>query len=95
MSRWLRAQIEMQAKVLYKQVVITRRWVAEHGGVFIESCPVETPYLRNPSIVDVSGRHYGETRYGDETAIPVCRGRASLCFPYYEFAGGESGKYAR
>ena len=53
-------QIEMQAKVLFKQVVITRRWVAEHGGVFIEKLPwVEpNPYLRNPAIVDVQGRHY-------------------------------------
>ena len=53
-------QIEMQAKVLFKQVVITRRWVAEHGGVFIEKLPwVEpNPYLSNPAIVDVQGRHY-------------------------------------
>lgn len=53
-------QLEMQAKALFKQVVITRRWVAEHGGVFIEKLPwVEpNPYLRNATITDVKGKHY-------------------------------------
>ena len=54
------AQLDMQAKALFKQVVITRRWVAEHGGVFIEKLPwVEpNPYLRNAAITDVSGKRY-------------------------------------
>ncbi len=54
------AQLEMQAKALFRQVVITRRWVAEHGGVFIEKLPwVEpNPYLRNATITDLAGRRY-------------------------------------
>lgn len=54
------AQVEMQAKALFQQVVLTRRWVAEHGGVFVEKLPwVEAnPYLRNSTIVDVAGRRY-------------------------------------
>jgi signal transduction histidine kinase len=53
-------QLDMQAKALFKQVVITRRWVAEHGGIFIEKLPwVEpNPYLRNATITDVKGKHY-------------------------------------
>lgn len=54
------AQIEMQAKGLFKQIVITRRWVADHGGVFVEKLPwVEpNPYLRNAAITDVRGKRY-------------------------------------
>lgn len=54
------AQINMQAKALFKQVVITRRWVAEHGGVYVEKLPwVEpNPYLRNAAMTDVTGKHY-------------------------------------
>jgi signal transduction histidine kinase len=54
------AQVEMQAKALFQQVVLTRRWVAEHGGVFVEKLPwVEAnPFLRNSTIVDVAGRRY-------------------------------------
>ncbi|HTG01211.1 MAG TPA: ATP-binding protein [Nitrospirota bacterium] len=54
------AQVEQQAKALFKQVVLTRRWVAEHGGVFIEKLPwVEAnPYLRNSTITDMAGRRY-------------------------------------
>jgi signal transduction histidine kinase len=53
-------QIEMQAKGLFQQIVITRRWVADHGGVFVEKLPwVEpNPYLPNSSITDVSGKQY-------------------------------------
>jgi len=59
-EKMVTAQLEMQAKALFKQVVITRRWVAEHGGVFIEKLPwVEpNPYLRNATITDVKGKHY-------------------------------------
>jgi hypothetical protein len=54
------AQINMQAKALFKQVVITRRWVAEHGGVYVEKLPwVEpNPYLRNAAITDLTGKRY-------------------------------------
>ena len=53
-------QLKMQAKALFKQVVITRRWVAEHGGVFIEKLPwvQPNPYLRNATMTDVKGKHY-------------------------------------
>ncbi len=54
------SQLDMQAKALFKQVVITRRWIAEHGGVYIEKLPwVEpNPYLRNATITDVKGKRY-------------------------------------
>ena len=39
----------MQTTVLFKQVVITRRWDAGYCEVFIEKLPwvVQNPYLRN------------------------------------------------
>lgn len=54
------AQINVQAKAVFKQVVITRKWVAEHGGVFVEKLPwVEpNPFLRNAAITDVEGKRY-------------------------------------
>lgn len=56
----LMAQINVQAKAVFKQVVITRKWVAEHGGVFVEKLPwVEpNPFLRNATITDAEGKHY-------------------------------------
>ena len=54
------AQIDVQAKALFKQVVITRRWVADHGGVYVEKLPwvEQNPYLRNSSITDTKGKRY-------------------------------------
>jgi signal transduction histidine kinase len=54
------AQIEMQAKALFQQVVITRRWIADHGGVYVEKLPWvrENPYLANATIKDMRGRRF-------------------------------------
>ncbi len=59
-EQMVRTQLEMQAKALFKQIVITRRWVAEHGGVFIEKLPwiKPNPYLPNSIITDIEGKHY-------------------------------------
>ncbi len=53
-------QVESQARVLFKQIVLTRRWIADHGGIFVEKLPwvKENPFLKNPSIVDVTGKRY-------------------------------------
>jgi signal transduction histidine kinase len=59
-EQMITSQVDMQAKALFKQVVITRRWVAEHGGVFIEKLPwmEPNPYLRNATITDATGKRY-------------------------------------
>lgn len=59
-EQMIMTQLEMQAKALFKQVVITRRWIAEHGGVFVEKLPwIEpNPYLRNATITDIKGKRY-------------------------------------
>src|SRR5574340_94435 len=53
-------QMKIQAKALFQQIVITRRWIADHGGVFVEKLPwVEAnPYLKNSHITDKEGKRY-------------------------------------
>ncbi len=53
-------QMETQAKALFQQIVITRRWVADHGGVFVEKLPwvKPNPYLEKPVIADDTGKQY-------------------------------------
>ncbi len=53
-------QVESQAKILFKQIVLTRRWVADHGGIFVEKLPwvKRNVYLKNSEIVDISGKRY-------------------------------------
>ena len=59
-ERLILAQTEMQAKALFQQVVITRRWIADHGGVFVEKLPwvKPNPYLPDSLIRDEKGRRY-------------------------------------
>lgn len=59
-ERLIMAQIEREARVLFRQVVITRAWIADHGGVFIEKLPnmKRSPYLRDDEISDQHGKKY-------------------------------------
>ncbi len=52
-------QLDMQAKAIFKQIVITRRWVADHGGVFVEKLPwvQPNPYLPDP-LMTARGKDY-------------------------------------
>lgn len=52
-------QVDLQAKVLFKQVVLTRKWIADHGGVFVWA-PGKEPsrYLSESMITDTHGRKY-------------------------------------
>ncbi len=53
-------QVGLQAKALFRQVVLTRKWIADHGGVFVEKLPWKEPsvYLDTPEIVDDAGKRY-------------------------------------
>lgn len=59
-ERLVFAQTEMQAKALFQQIVITRRWIADHGGVFVEQLPwvKPNPYLPDSLIRDEKGTRY-------------------------------------
>ena len=54
------SQTATQARMLSKQVLLTRKWVAEHNGLFLLKDPgVEpNPFLVEPEITDTKGRHY-------------------------------------
>ncbi|MBZ0157870.1 MAG: DUF3365 domain-containing protein [Alphaproteobacteria bacterium] len=53
-------QVENEARVLFRQIVITRKWIADHGGIFIEKLPwvKPTPYMRDSEIIDERGKRY-------------------------------------
>lgn len=48
-----------QARMLFRQVVITRMWIADHEGIFVEKLPwvQPNPYLENPQMEAV-GKTY-------------------------------------
>lgn len=54
------AQLDRQARSLLQQVVITRTWVADHGGLFVAKRPgLETnPFLPDTDIQDQKGEIY-------------------------------------
>lgn len=53
-------QLDIQAKSLFNQIVLTRKWIADHGGVFVEKTQGKepNPYLKEAEIIDVKGRKY-------------------------------------
>lgn len=53
-------QIDQQARALFRQIVLTRKWIADHGGIFIEKVPWEkaSPYLSESEISDSGGKKY-------------------------------------
>jgi signal transduction histidine kinase len=59
-ERLIIGQVENEARVLFKQIVLTRKWIADHGGIFVEKFPwtKASPYLRNPEVVDAAGKRY-------------------------------------
>ncbi len=53
-------QVDHQARTLLQQVIITRAWVADHGGLFVirKAGVDENPLLPESNIVDRQGRTY-------------------------------------
>ena len=45
-------QVGKQAHILFQQLVLERKWIAKHGGVYVEKRPgiKSSPYLKNPDI---------------------------------------------
>jgi len=55
-----RESIHNQARALFQQVVLTRQWISEHGGVFVEKLPWEAPnpFLKERSVTATTGKKY-------------------------------------
>lgn len=59
-ERLILQQVENEARAVFHQIVVMRKWIADHGGVFVEKLPWKEPppHLYDPGIVDAQGRHY-------------------------------------
>jgi diguanylate cyclase (GGDEF)-like protein len=59
-SRLISEQYLSTARAHFKNIVLTRRWNAKHGGVFVKKGPdnPSNPYLENPDITAVDGTVY-------------------------------------
>lgn len=55
-------QIENEGRTVFNQIVLTRKWIADHGGIFVEKLPWVKP---NPYLMEV----------GKETEITDAKGR--------------------
>ncbi|MFC1843770.1 ATP-binding protein [Thermodesulfobacteriota bacterium] len=53
-------QAARQARTIHKQILLTRRWVSDHNGLFfLKTDNVKAnPFLNDKEILDVDGRHY-------------------------------------
>ncbi len=57
-KEFLQLELEARAEAYFRSIVLTRRWNAVHGGVFVvKSRGIKSnPYLENPDITTVDGR---------------------------------------
>ncbi len=53
-------QVTLQARILFKQILLTRLWVADHGGIYVEKFPgwERDRTGRIDEIMDQNGRRY-------------------------------------
>ncbi|MDG4476329.1 diguanylate cyclase [Thiovibrio frasassiensis] len=53
-------ELKGRAQALFNSIIITRKWNALHGGVFVEKTPgmVSNPYLQSPDITASNGKTY-------------------------------------
>lgn len=87
----VRGLAERQARMLAQQIILTRKWVADHNGLFLMKGPddIPNPFLDDPEVVDTQGNQYVKrnpamvTRelslYADESAF--CRFRVTSLNP--------------
>lgn len=59
-EKLIMGQVENKARAIFKQIIITRKWIADHGGIFVEKLPWVKPsqYMENPEVKDITGKRY-------------------------------------
>ncbi len=58
-EKLIMGQVENEARAIFRQTVITRKWISDHGGIFVEKLPwaKAAPYLQG-SEISAQGRKY-------------------------------------
>jgi len=53
-------QTERQARMLSRQILLTRKWVSDHNGIFLVKQPgiVANPFLKEPEVKDSEGHFF-------------------------------------
>lgn len=54
---FIMGQLQSQARLLGRQIMLTRRWLSDQGGVFVRASDSRTPYLADNEVVLADG-HY-------------------------------------
>ncbi len=59
-ERLIIQQAENEARAVFRQIVLMRKWIADHGGILVEKLPrlEPTPYVSDPEIIDTQGRRF-------------------------------------
>jgi signal transduction histidine kinase len=59
-EKLIMGQVENKARAIFKQIIITRKWIADHGGVFVEKLPwvKPSPFMENSEVKDIKGKQY-------------------------------------
>ncbi|ADH86017.1 sensor histidine kinase [Desulfurivibrio alkaliphilus] len=62
-ERLIVQQAENEARTIFRQIIVTRKWVADHGGIFVRQTSQQpwirpSPFMVNADITDQLGRRY-------------------------------------
>ncbi len=62
-EKLIMGQVENEARAIFRHTVITRKWISDHGGIFVEKLPwtKASPYLPNSEIHAKGKRYIKET----------------------------------
>lgn len=66
-------QVRKQAESIYQQIVITRKWIADHGGIYVEKLTWVEP---NPYLAQVGENHFMISSY--QTTFRILKKKLSL-----------------
>ncbi|HIJ91691.1 MAG: diguanylate cyclase [Desulfobulbaceae bacterium] len=59
-QKTIQQELKSRAQTIFNSIIITRKWNAKHGSVYVEKTPgmVSNPYLQNPDILTTNGKIY-------------------------------------
>ena len=98
-SNLIREAIVSRAKAHFDGIVITRKWNAIHGGVYVEKKPgmASNPYLVNPDIRTTDGKIYTKKNPALMTReiSELSRKDSLFFFAHYQFETDQSRQRGR